>query len=97
MKELLQSSNAAQANKSVKRLHLFIRGTEHEFVGDWQWNLHCDAVFCSDVMLRLPDYFEGTRGIIHPDDKAIVLDWLDSDAQKAAGIGATATVVFIAG
>jgi PAS domain S-box-containing protein len=36
--------------------------------GHWDWTINSDAVFCSDVMLSLPAGFEGTKGIIHPDD-----------------------------
>jgi PAS domain S-box-containing protein len=36
--------------------------------GNWHWDLHATHVFCSDVIMALPLDFEGTRGIIHPDD-----------------------------
>lgn len=39
--------------------------------GWWNWELHCAAVFASDVM-DFPDDFLGTKGIIHPDDLARV-------------------------
>jgi PAS domain S-box-containing protein len=44
--------------------------------GKWDWDLHAAAVFCSDVMLALPPRFEGTLGIIHPDDASSVKEKL---------------------
>jgi PAS domain S-box-containing protein len=44
--------------------------------GKWEWDLHASAVFCSDVMLALPPPFEGTLGLIHPDDALLVKEKL---------------------
>lgn len=44
--------------------------------GKWDWDLHASAVFCSDVMLALPPRFEGTLGLIHPDDISCVKEKL---------------------
>lgn len=38
---------------------------------NWQWNLHAEALFCSDVMWTL-DTGQHTRVLLHPDDKAAV-------------------------
>jgi PAS domain S-box-containing protein len=40
--------------------------------GSWYWDFASDAVFCSNVMLAFPGSFEGTQGIIHPDDVELV-------------------------
>jgi PAS domain S-box-containing protein len=44
--------------------------------GNWQWDLHADAVFCSDVMVSYPPDFEGTSGIIHPEDLPLLKEKL---------------------
>jgi PAS domain S-box-containing protein len=36
-------------------------------LGQWEWDLAANAVYCSDVM-SFPPRFEGTKGIFHPDD-----------------------------
>ncbi len=51
---------------------LFIGSTEYELAGHWNWDLHCEAVFCTDVMIGFPPDFEGTRGIIYPADKELL-------------------------
>ncbi len=35
--------------------------------GSWTWDMQSNAVYCSNVM-SFPAFFEGTKGIIHPDD-----------------------------
>lgn len=49
--------------------------------GEWEWALHASAVFCSNVMLSLPPRFEGTLGIIHPDDLPQLKEKLFSPGQ----------------
>lgn len=39
--------------------------------GNWEWDMHCDKVFCSDVMAALSQPYEGTKGIIYPEDIAM--------------------------
>ncbi|HEU4633623.1 MAG TPA: PAS domain S-box protein [Flavisolibacter sp.] len=51
-----------------KIVEVFIESITYRLKGNWEWDLHCDAVFCSDVMLSMPAAFSGTGGIIHPDD-----------------------------
>lgn len=63
-------SKAASKNGEMegRGVRLFIGSKAHLLLGNWQWDLNCDTVFCSDVMLFLSSDFSGTRGIIHPDD-----------------------------
>lgn len=70
----MQQSGSKRSEGQNRLVYLFVGTKEYEYTGDWQWALQCDAVFCSDVMLHLPEHFEGTKGIIHPDDKALVLE-----------------------
>lgn len=37
-------------------------------LGYWTWDLASEAIFCSDVIMALPDTFAGTKAIFHPDD-----------------------------
>jgi PAS domain S-box-containing protein len=77
LKELLQQADSRSEEAGREKfVYLIVNATEYEYSGNWQWDLHCDAVFCSDVMLSQPQPFEGTRGLIHPDDKAYVADRL---------------------
>jgi PAS domain S-box-containing protein len=82
LKELLQESGSKKSEGHGRILYLFVGVQEYEYTGDWQWPLHSDAVFCSDVMLNLPTAFEGTKGIIHPDDKALVEELLTAGGSN---------------
>ncbi|HET7896918.1 MAG TPA: PAS domain-containing protein, partial [Flavisolibacter sp.] len=46
---------------------LCIRSQKYILNGRWTWDMQSDAVYGSDVM-DFPQEFEGTKGIIHPDD-----------------------------
>jgi PAS domain S-box-containing protein len=46
---------------------LCIRSQKYILSGHWTWDMQSNAVYCSDVM-DFPHHFEGTKGIIHPDD-----------------------------
>ena len=81
MKELLHQAASIRGTRHDKFVCVFISGKEFEYTGNWQWDLQSEAVFCSDVMFNFPILFEGTKGIIHPDDKALVLE------QTAATVG----------
>ncbi|HZF63907.1 MAG TPA: PAS domain S-box protein [Chitinophagaceae bacterium] len=57
---------------NVKTVTVFVSSRELLLSGDWSWDLSATSVYCSDVMLSLPNHFEGTKGIIHPDDVSLV-------------------------
>jgi PAS domain S-box-containing protein len=80
LKELLKQIATKKEERQEKFVSLFIGSKEYEFTGDWQWDLQSDAIYCSDVMLPFPAAFEGTKGIIHPDDKVLVQDWLGTSS-----------------
>ena len=67
------SKPVAPSGKSVSA---FIHSKLILLQGNWQWNLHADAVFCSDVIVSYPPDFEGTSGIIHPDDLPLLKEKL---------------------
>ena len=52
----------------MRAVHLYLHPDLVKLEGDWHWDAHSDAVYCSDVIAPFPPGFEGTRGIIHPDD-----------------------------
>lgn len=83
MKELLQGSGAKKTGGPDRLVYLFVDGKEYEYAGIWQWDLYCEAVFCSDVILSLPDHFQGTKGIIHPDDKTVVRERMAGGTAQA--------------
>jgi hypothetical protein len=62
-----------------KKVTLFLQSSLTQLVGDWHWDLSCENVFCSDVMLSLPGEFQGTKGIVHPDDVAGLQATLNED------------------
>lgn len=68
------NQNIAEEEVIERRtVHFLLRSRYIGMEGTWRWPLHCDAVFCSDVMLAEPPFFfEGTRGLLHPDDRAEV-------------------------
>ncbi len=64
---MLQTASCANERKG-RVVEVFAGSLIYRLCGDWQWDLHSNAVFCSDVMFSLSREFEGTKGIIHPDD-----------------------------
>jgi hypothetical protein len=63
-------------------VEVFIGSKTYRLSGNWQWDLHCNAIFCSDVMFSLSRVFEGTKGIVHPDDLAGLKEKLFSFSKK---------------
>ncbi|HEY0066849.1 MAG TPA: hypothetical protein VGB46_05790, partial [Flavisolibacter sp.] len=59
-----------------RQVTIFVNSKLVALSGKWDWDLHASAVFCSDVMLALPPRFEGTLGLIHPDDAPCVREKL---------------------
>lgn len=51
-----------------KNVLLFIQSEFIALLGNWQWDMQTDAIFCSDVILSSTSDFIGTKSIIHPDD-----------------------------
>ncbi|RYY67625.1 MAG: PAS domain S-box protein [Chitinophagaceae bacterium] len=49
-------------------VHLYLHPTLLSLEGDWRWEARSEAVYGSDVIAPFPAGFEGTRGILHPDD-----------------------------
>lgn len=52
----------------LKTVDLFINSDLLSLTGNWEWEMHSESVFCSDVIMALPADYIGTKGIIHPDD-----------------------------
>jgi len=57
---------------SEKAVSFYINSSFISVTGDWSWNLNTSTIFCSDVIISPPAGFEGTSGIIHPDDAVSV-------------------------
>ncbi len=67
MQEALKKVVSDAAEPIAKTVTLYIRSQKIELSGMWDWDMDSSAVYCSDVMF-FPDKFEGTKGIVHPDD-----------------------------
>lgn len=76
MQEKLKRSANDNLVPEDKSVTLSIRSRTIVLNGSWSWDMHSDTVFCSDVM-AFPPGFEGTKGIIHPDDLARVTKALE--------------------
>ncbi len=57
---------------NVRRTVLFTGGKLLELTGHWDWTFQAEQVFCSDVIVPMPPDFEGMKGIVHPDDAALL-------------------------
>ncbi len=54
---------------TLKKLHFFIDSSFVSIEGTWDWDLHADEIFCSNVMFVLySGELPGTKCLIHPDD-----------------------------
>lgn len=67
MQEALKKVTSNTAEPVDRIVTLCIRSQRVVLNGIWNWEMQSPAVYCSDVM-SFPDDFEGTKGIIHPDD-----------------------------
>ena len=56
----------------LKTVDLFIASQLISIAGDWEWEMHSDTIFCTDVIISLPPDYIGTKGIVHPDDLPLV-------------------------
>lgn len=69
MQEVLESRmHSSTEGFDIRRVVLFIDSHLIPLSGTWQWDMTSFAVYCSDVMAAFPLTFEGTKGIIHPED-----------------------------
>jgi PAS domain S-box-containing protein len=74
LQEQKKQSIVAVAELSVRKVILFIDPWVIECSGNWSWELNSDSVFCSDVWLDPPLDFQGTHGMIHPEDLPAILE-----------------------
>ncbi len=82
MQELKKQAALQTEKLTLKSVTVFIESTMLLLKGDWQWNLKSDSVFCSDVILSLPPAFEGTKAIIHPDDRSFLKEMIEEETGK---------------
>lgn len=55
------------ADTALRTVTVSLHAVTYFLLGQWEWELHSNAVYCSDVM-AFPADFEGTRCIFYPDD-----------------------------
>lgn len=67
MEETLKKSSSDATETVDKTVTVCLQSHLTVLKGFWTWDMQSHAVYCSDVM-HFPDDFEGTKGIIHPDD-----------------------------
>jgi PAS domain S-box-containing protein len=72
LQELHKQPAAITEKHTKKTVTVFVDTNFYVLSGKWEWQLNSDTVFCSDVILSLPPAIEGTNGIIHPDDVALL-------------------------
>lgn len=82
---LLGKEVITDGEPNIPVLYLLIQSQLMLIAGSWEWPVFSERVFCSDVIGLPPQRFEGTTGIIHPDDieglkKA--LEWPDFNGPK---------------
>ena len=65
LKQALKSRTEPFAGRYVT---IFLQSELMTLTGSWYWDMHTDAVFCSDVMVTLPVDFAGIKSMIHPED-----------------------------
>ena len=80
----LAAKNKSLTDKTlIKTVSVFIGHELYCLSGEWTWDMHTNSVYCSEV-ISFPTQFEGTKGIIHPDDKNQVkegLNYLQSSGE----------------
>ena len=79
MQELKTSTSTTRRELTDRTVTIFFEPSFITLEGNWYWDFASDAVFCSNVMLSLPQEFSGTKGIIHPDDVESIREKLESN------------------
>lgn len=79
MQELKTSTQRTTQEFTGRTVTIFFEPHLITLAGRWHWDFASDSVFCSNVMMALPQEFEGTKGIIHPDDVEHVKEQLHSE------------------
>lgn len=80
MQEALKK--VAAATESVeKNVTVCFKSRTIHLHGWWNWEMNATAVYCSDV-ISFPQDFEGTKGIIHPDDLALLATSIERMEEK---------------
>ena len=72
MQEVSKKAFSFTEELDERSVTIFVQSKLFQLRGEWQWDLVSNVIFCSDVMFNLPAGFIGTKGIIHPDDIAII-------------------------
>lgn len=68
MQETVTKRSADSKEPVEGYVTLCIRLQSYLLTGRWEWDMQSAAVYASEVM-QFPADFEGTKGIIHPDDQ----------------------------
>lgn len=76
MEQTLKKVVSQPEQLTGRSVDLFINSHLVSITGDWEWDMHTDTIFCTDVIISLPPDYIGTKGIIHPDDLAYVREKL---------------------
>lgn len=82
----VQSTNTAftYADTALRTVTVSLYTNNYFLQGQWTWELHSNAVYCSDVM-AFPADFEGTRCIFYPDDLPKVKAALELSRHQEIG------------
>ncbi|RYZ24057.1 MAG: PAS domain-containing protein [Chitinophagaceae bacterium] len=59
-------------------VHLYLSPRQYRLEGQWHWDAASVAVYASDVVAPFPQDFEGTRGVLHPDDVPALREALEA-------------------
>jgi PAS domain S-box-containing protein len=66
----------------ARKVTVFVSSNFITLSGNWTWDLYSDTIFCSDVMITLPEEFIGARALIHPEDVQSVKEILSGAVRK---------------
>lgn len=72
LQEALKKHLSVEKDPDHKSVTIFVQSKLFMLKGHWEWDLLSNAVFCSDVMFNFTHDLIGTKGIIHPDDIAVI-------------------------
>jgi PAS domain S-box-containing protein len=65
---------------SGRGVTLLVNSRMFQLSGCWNWDLHSDHIFCSDVIISKPFDYAGSKSLLHPDDKESLYDIIFSQA-----------------
>src|SRR5438309_4546699 len=80
--DLTELSVNRVSNIPPRTVYLCVDGQMSCLEGQWEWDLHSDAVYGSNTM-QFPPFLNATKGLVHPEDLIHVKEQLEEGRNRS--------------